>query len=206
MEGCSEGETEGVVQVIFGSEIPVGRLQRKSKLRYREQGEQEERDRVVFVWVHRPTTSLLSQQSGDGGWGPFSTVITGGQQAAFSAALLSSAGLDSRPIFCVCVCSCLEGEVGSRLCKKRTRRPLSACLDAQCWTQVIFYTESCFYCFNSLFFLHILKYIWVKTFLSNQSTHHVTVGSSTNVIQKGFEECNIKEVQLSQLEINGNIL
>lgn len=62
-----DGRTDrGSGSGIFGLEIPVGRLQRKSKLCYRDRewGEQEERDRVVFVWVLRPTTGQLSEQSG----------------------------------------------------------------------------------------------------------------------------------------------
>lgn len=60
------GRDRGSGSGIFGLEIPLGRPWRKSKLgyRYREQGEQEEKDRVVFVWVLGPTTGLLSEQSG----------------------------------------------------------------------------------------------------------------------------------------------
>lgn len=139
---CTEGKLAENGSGNFGLQIPVGQPWRKSKPRYRDYGEQEERRQGRLCLGPASNNEPVIWAKWDGGWGLLSTVITGGyellSQPLCFPALASTQGL----LFffslsrCVCVCVCVLAKVEGRslLCKKdhkTTVRPKALMLNAE---------------------------------------------------------------------------
>lgn len=109
----------GVVQVIFGLEIPVGRNQSSDTETESRVSKRRGTGSSLFGSCVQQRACYLSKA---GRWvGSFLHCNHWGQPAAFSATLLSNVGPDSRTIFCVFFWGVMEGPCYVR----RITRPLS---------------------------------------------------------------------------------